>query len=83
MRYTQRQLVHHQGRGTLMEQLISAKEAAARVGVSVATIKAWMRRAENPLPSIQVGTSGSHRRIVAGQIDPWLTAEASRTAAIK
>lgn len=62
-----------------MEQLISAREAAARIGVSVVTIKAWMRRADNPLPAVQVGASGRHHRIVASQINDWLLAESART----
>lgn len=65
----------------LMEQLITPREAAERIGVSVATVKAWIYRAADPLPSVVVGQSGKFRRIVASQIDPWLTAEASRTAA--
>lgn len=61
-----------------MDQLITAKEAAERIGVSVATVKSWMRRGTEPLPSIPVGISGTHLRVVASQISPWLEAEASR-----
>lgn len=61
-----------------MEHLITAKEAAEQIGVSAATVRSWMRRGTDPLPSVQVGSTGSHRRIVASQITPWLEAEASR-----
>lgn len=61
-----------------MKQLLSADEAANQIGVSRSTIKAWMRRAEHPLPSIQVGETGRVRKIVASEIDGWLTAEAAR-----
>lgn len=61
-----------------MEQLISPAEAAKRIGVSVATVKSWIRRADAPLPAIPVGRSGKHLRIVADQITPWLEAEAAR-----
>lgn len=81
-------LLHRQsftitGKGSLMEQLILAREAAERIGVSVATVKAWMRRGSNPLPSVQVGNSGVHRRVVASQITTWLEAEAARNGSVK
>lgn len=67
-----------------MQQLISPREAAERIGVSVATVKAWLRRSTDPLPSIVVGESGRFRKVIADQIDPWLVAEASRkTVAVK
>lgn len=64
-----------------MEQLISPREAADRIGVSVSTVKAWMRRSQDPLPSVQVGTSGKFRKVLAAEIPSWLTSEASRTKA--
>jgi excisionase family DNA binding protein len=63
-----------------MEQLISAREAAERIGVSTSTVKAWIQRADFPLPSVQVGESGRHYRVVATSISSWLDAEASRKA---
>jgi excisionase family DNA binding protein len=63
-----------------MEQLISAREAAERIGVSTSTVKAWIRRADFPLPAIEVGQSGTHFRVVANSIPSWLEAEASRKA---
>ena len=61
-----------------MQQLISPREAAERIGVSVATVKSWMRRAADPLPAVQVGHSGRFYKVVADQINPWLAAEAAR-----
>jgi transposase len=61
-----------------MQNLISPQEAAKQIGVSVHTIKVWMRRAEDPLPSVQVGESGKFLKVIASEIEPWLTAEASR-----
>lgn len=67
-----------------MQQLISPREAAERIGVSVATVKTWLRRSADPLPSVVVGESGRFRKVIADQIDPWLVAEASRkTVAVK
>lgn len=66
-----------------MQQLITAHQAAEIIGVSVHTIKAWMRRADYPLPSVQVGSTGSHLRVVASQINLWLEAEAARTEGTK
>ena len=63
-----------------MEQLITPKQAASRIGVSVATVKAWMRRSADPLPSVQVGTSGKFRKVLAAEIPSWLAAEASRAS---
>ena len=64
----------------MTQQLLSPREAAEVIGVSVATVKAWMRRAADPLPSVQVGASGRFHKVVADQINPWLAAEASRKA---
>lgn len=62
-------------------QLIYAHEAAERIGVSTTTVKAWMRRRENPLPSVQVGATGRVHKVMADQIDAWLEAEAARKVA--
>jgi len=62
-----------------VEALISPREAAERIGVSLSTVKAWMRRAADPLPSIPVGSSGRFRKVVAAEIPSWLADEASRT----
>lgn len=63
-----------------MQQLISPREAAERIGVSVATVKTWIHRSHEPLPAVQVGKSGRFYKVVADQIDAWLIAEASRKA---
>ena len=63
---------------TQSKKLLTPGEAAERIGVSVTTIKEWMRRAADPLPSMQVGNSGRVHRIVADEIDAWLSAEAAR-----
>lgn len=62
----------------MTKQLISPREAGEQIGVSLTTIKAWMRRAENPLPHVQVGSTGRVHKIVAAEINGWLTAEAAR-----
>lgn len=61
-----------------MNELLSPRQAAERLGVSVATIKAWMRRNDHPLPAVQVGESGRFYKVIADQIGPWLNAESSR-----
>lgn len=63
------------------KKLLNRREAAERIGVSVTTVETWMRRADNPIPTMQVGASGRHLRVVADQIDPWLAAEAERNQA--
>lgn len=63
-----------------MTQLISPAQAAKRMGVSLGMVYTWMRRAENPLPSVPVGKSGRNAKVVASQIDEWLAAEAERAA---
>lgn len=60
------------------KKLLTPREAAERIGVSVTTVKEWMRRAADPLPSMQVGHSGRVHRIVTDEIDAWLLAEAAR-----
>lgn len=66
-----------------MEYLVSPREAADRIGVSVATVKAWINRADHPLPSVQVGNSGSHKRVIVSKIDEWLQAEAARKSVVQ
>lgn len=66
---------------TQTKPLLTPKEAAEQLGVSVTTVKTWMHRADNPLPSIEVGASGKHRRVVAEHIDGWLFDETSRKVA--
>jgi transposase len=61
-----------------MSEVLSAPEAARLIGVSIHQVKAWMRRADDPLPSVAVGTSGRVRKVVAEQIAPWLEREAAR-----
>ena len=61
-------------------QLLTPKEAAEMIGVSLTTIKTWMSRPQEPLPSVQVGDSGKHRRIVGELVQPWLSSEAQRKA---
>ena len=64
-----------------MQQLISAREAALRIGVSTDTIKKWMHRSEHPLPNITIGATGKQHRVLAAEIETWLAAEAARKAA--
>lgn len=66
---------------TQTKPLLTPRETAERLGVSVTTVKTWIHRAENPLPSIEVGASGRHRRVVAEQIDGWLYDESLRDVA--
>lgn len=61
-------------------KLITPKEAAAQIGVSLTTIKTWINRANDPLPSVAVGETGSHRRVVAELIQPWLEQQAQGKA---
>jgi transposase len=63
-----------------MQALLSPQQAAEQIGVSVATVKTWMRRASEPLPSVQVGNSGKFRKVVAAEVPAWLAAEAARKA---
>ena len=63
--------------------LLTPRQVADELGVSLATVKSWMRRQADPLPSVVVGASGSHRRIVAAQLNPWLEAEAARNGSMK
>lgn len=63
-----------------MTALLLPREAAELMGVSVSTVKAWINRSEHPLPSVVVGQSGRNRKVVAGQIGPWLEQESARKA---
>lgn len=61
------------------QQLISIREAAERIGVSHNLVREWIARSERPLPSVHVGASGKHRRVVVSLIESWLEAEAEAT----
>jgi len=62
-------------------QLFTATQVATRLGVSIGTVQGWIRRDENPLPSVQVGDSGRVRKVLVAEIDSWLKAEAERNPA--
>lgn len=66
-----------------MQALITPAEAAKRIGVSIHMVKVWIWREADPLPSVPVGKSGMHRRVVADQIDEWLAAESARKASAR
>lgn len=57
--------------------VFTRKEAAEYMRVSINTIAAYMRRAENPLPFFKVGT----RKILipTDQLKEWIAAEVERT----
>lgn len=61
-----------------MTQLISPQQAADQIGVSIHQVYAWIRRADDPLPSLTVGQTGKFRKVIAEAIGPWLEAEATR-----
>lgn len=61
-------------------KLLTPKETAELIGVSVTTIKVWIHRADDPLPSVTIGDSGTHRRVVAELIQPWLEQQAQGKA---
>jgi excisionase family DNA binding protein len=61
-----------------MSKLLTPDEAAETIGVGRRQVEEWIRRADEPLPSLSTGEAGSHRRIIADQIDPWLVREAER-----
>ena len=61
-----------------MTELLSPPEAARLIGTTIAQVKEWMRRADDPLPSIPVGKSGKFRKVLREQIPEWLAREAGR-----
>ena len=64
-----------------MTELLSPPEAARLIGTNVAQVKEWMRRADDPLPSVPVGKSGKFRKVLRDQIPAWLAREAARASA--
>ena len=59
-------------------ETLTPPAAAKRLGVSVAKVREWMRRSDDPLPSIPVGNSGKYRRAITAEIPSWLGREAGR-----
>ena len=66
-----------------MTELLSPPQAARLIGTNVAQVKEWMRRADDPLPSIAVGKSGKFRKVLREQIPAWLSHEAERAVPTK
>ena len=58
---------------------LTPPQVAKKIGVTDERVREWMRRADDPLPSIQVGASGRYRRVLADEVQPWLAREAERT----
>ena len=63
--------------------LLTPRQVADELGVSLTTVKSWMRRQADPLPSVVVGATGTHRRILSDLLHPWLEAEAARNGSMK
>lgn len=66
-----------------MEALATAREVAESLGVSVRVVREWMRRANDPLPSVVVGSSGRFAKVIAAEVPGWLAAEAERRRGTK
>jgi transposase len=62
-----------------MTELLSPPQAARLIGVNVHQVKEWMRRGDDPLPSVPVGSSGKFRKVLREQIAEWLEREAGRS----
>lgn len=62
-----------------MTELVTAEEAAAIIGhVNAHKVREWMRRADNPLPSVPKGRAGKYRLVIRSEIDAWLKTEFER-----
>lgn len=61
-----------------MPKLLTPDEAAEEIGVGRRQVEDWIRRADDPLPSLLMGEARTHRRIIAEAIDSWLESEAAR-----
>jgi hypothetical protein len=62
-----------------LEHLLTPKQAAAVIGnVNANKVREWMRRADDPLPSVPRGDSGRFRLVIASEIDPWIKREFER-----
>ena len=59
--------------------LLTMKDAAVLIGVSMHTVQSWVLRDTDPLPSLIVGKAGIQRRVITAAIEPWLEAESRRT----
>ena len=64
-----------------MAKLVSPPEAARLIGVHPEQVREWMRREDDPLPSVPVGSTSKHRRVIADTIPDWLAREADRDRA--
>lgn len=61
-----------------MSELVTAAEAAEIIGVSVNRVREFMRRADDPLPSMRLVEGGTRRRVVLEEIKPWVKRQAER-----
>jgi len=62
-----------------MTELVTAEEAAAIIGhVNAHKVREWMRRGDDPLPSVPRGGVGKYRLVIRSEIDCWLKREFER-----
>ncbi len=61
-----------------MSELVTAAEAAEIIGVTTNRVREYMRRADDPLPSMLVAEGGTRRLVVTEEIRPWVRRQAER-----
>ncbi len=66
---------------TTTPKLLSIPDAAKALGVDHGTVREWVKRTVDPLPSVVVGRGdGKHvrRKVVMSEVDEWLVRQAGK-----
>lgn len=59
-------------------KLLSIPAAAKIIGVDKEEVRAWTRRAVDPLPTVLTGGTGRIYKVVAAEIDGWIERNMTR-----
>ena len=67
-------------------KLMTIPKAAQVIGEDVETVRAWVVRAVDPLPSVVTSGAESqrmHRKVVMAEVDEWLRRQSQREGALR
>lgn len=61
-----------------LPKTVSVPRAVELTGLTKRELYELINRQDDPLPSVPVGRTGTHRRVIVAEIDGWLLRQAVR-----